>query len=139
MSVKIKTDEEMRHLGGEVLRELEDGVNVVELIGDVGAGKTTLVKGMAQEMGVKEAVTSPSFTLKKIYEGKDGRKLAHYDFYRLNEAGVMADELTETVTEPGMVTVVEWAETVKDVLPKKRVRIIIRYTDDGGREVEVVK
>lgn len=99
------------------------GGEVIELIGDVGAGKTTLVKGVAAGLVIDEDIQSPSFTLSREYEARDGLQLHHYDFYRLDEAGIMTHEIAESVADPTVVTVVEWAGTVEDVLPSDRIRV----------------
>jgi tRNA threonylcarbamoyladenosine biosynthesis protein TsaE len=110
------------------------GGECIELIGDVGAGKTTLTKGIALGMGINDEVQSPTFTLSRIYE-TDKLDLHHYDFYRLTEAGVMGYELAESLSDPRAVTVIEWAETVSDVLPEERIVITLRYTPDGEDRV----
>ncbi len=107
---------------------------VIELIGDVGAGKTTFVRGLAEGLGVKEPITSPSFTISKEYAFPDGI-LIHYDFYRLKEPGLMIGDLEESLFEPNAVVIVEWANTVENVLPEDRDKIIINYLEDGGREI----
>lgn len=123
---------------GRVLGERFRGGEVLELVGDVGAGKTTLVKGVGQGLRVDDDVQSPSFTISRVYEARDGLELHHYDFYRLQDAGVMQYELAESIGNPKAVTVVEWADTVHDVLPDDRVVIQLRYTPDGeGREFEM--
>ena len=66
---------------------------VIELVGDVGAGKTTFVRGLAQGLGIKEPITSPSFTISKSYALKNGGFLVHYDFYRLQDPGLMSEDL----------------------------------------------
>ena len=120
----------MKELGRR-LGERFRGGEVLELVGDVGAGKTTLTKGIGEGMRLDDDVQSPSFTISRVYDARDGLQLHHYDFYRLNDAGVMSFELAESIAEPGVVTVVEWADTVQDVIPKDHVRINIAYTPDG--------
>jgi tRNA threonylcarbamoyladenosine biosynthesis protein TsaE len=107
---------------------------LVELVGDIGVGKTTLVKGLARGLGVVDEVTSPSFTINKRYSAA-GVVLSHYDFYRLEAAGIMGNEIAEALTEPGTVVVVEWADAVQDVLPDNRVKISLSYNADGSRTV----
>ena len=120
---------------GESLGKSFRGGECVELIGDVGAGKTALTKAIAKGMGITEDVQSPTFTLSRIYDTPH-ISLHHYDFYRLQEAGVMSYELAESLKDPAAVTVIEWAETVADVLSKDRVVVRLNYTPDGeGRVV----
>lgn len=107
---------------------------VIELVGDVGAGKTTFVRGLAEGLGVKEPITSPSFTISKEY-AYDGGILIHYDFYRLEDPGLMMGDLEEAMMDDKAIIVVEWADSVENILPADRDRIEIKYLDDGGREI----
>lgn len=135
--ISIATDNDMKVLGRRIGEQFRGG-EVVELIGDVGAGKTTLAKGLAVGLKVDEDVQSPSFTISRTYDARDELILEHYDFYRLQEAGVMAYELSESIADPKTVVLVEWAETVGSVLPDERIVIRISYLpDDDGRSVEV--
>lgn len=108
---------------------------VIELVGDVGAGKTTFVRGLAEGLGVKEPITSPSFTISKEYAFNDGI-LIHYDFYRLEDPGLMMGDLEEAMMDEKAIIVVEWADSVENILPADRDRIEIKYLDDGGREIK---
>ena len=135
-SVIIPNDESMRALGVKIGAALHSG-EVFELIGDVGAGKTTFVKGLAAGLAIDDDVQSPSFTINRRYKGRDELILSHYDFYRLNDAGIMNMEVAESLSEPGTITVVEWGESIKDVLPSSRIVITINYLPDEGRTVEI--
>ena len=109
---------------------------VIELIGDVGAGKTTFTRGLAAGLGIEEPISSPSFTISRFYQGKK-YTLTHYDFYRLDDPGLMADDLAESINEPNNITVIEWGESIADILPAEHHRIAIRYIDENTREVTV--
>lgn len=121
---------------GQQLGGLLRGGEVCELVGDVGAGKTTLVKGLALGLGIDEDVQSPSFTISRVYSGRDDIRLAHYDFYRLHDAGIMAAELSEAVADRQTVVVVEWADIASDVLPTDRVTIRITPLSEDARTLE---
>lgn len=122
---------------GARLGALLSGGEAIELIGDVGAGKTTLTKGIAQGMGVDEDVQSPSFTISRVYDGANDLQLAHYDFYRLNDAGIMANELHETVHDTGTVTIIEWADIIKGILPEDHVSIRLTSPSETSRMIEI--
>jgi tRNA threonylcarbamoyladenosine biosynthesis protein TsaE len=107
---------------------------VLELLGDVGAGKTTLVRGIARGLGVKEDVTSPSFTISKEYQGEKYR-LVHYDFYRLGDPGIMSDDLAESISDSSAITIIEWGDSIKDILPENHKIIEIKYIDENTREL----
>ena len=126
----------MREFGTKIGALLRGG-EVFELVGDVGAGKTTFVKGLAAGLAIDDDVQSPSFTINRRYQGRGGLYLSHYDFYRLHDAGIMGMEIAESLTDPGVVTVVEWGESVNDVLPSDRIVIAIHYLPDEGRNIEM--
>ncbi len=132
--MKITSEQEMIEFG----KNFELKSNVIELIGDVGAGKTTFVRGLAEKLGVKEPITSPSFTISKSYAGKGNRTLVHYDFYRLNDPGIMSEDLAENIKNKNNIVIIEWSDSVKDILPKNHTIINIKYNDDDSREVEIL-
>ena len=126
----------MKQLGRTIGVRLIGG-EVIELIGDVGAGKTTLTKGLAEGLAISEPVQSPTFTISQVYAARDGLHLHHYDFYRLGEAGIMAEDVNEVMHDPAAVTVIEWSGAVSDVLPTDRLQISIQATDENERNVTV--
>jgi tRNA threonylcarbamoyladenosine biosynthesis protein TsaE len=134
MTITTHSEVEMKALGAR-LGALFSGGEVIELIGDVGAGKTTLAKGIAHGLGVDEDVQSPSFTISRVYTTDSGLQLAHYDFYRLQDAGIMAGELHETLHDPKTVTLIEWAEIVSGVLPSDRLTVHITSPAETSRSV----
>jgi tRNA threonylcarbamoyladenosine biosynthesis protein TsaE len=119
-----------RHLGAVC-----HGGEVIELIGDIGAGKTTLTKGIAVGMGVDDEVQSPTFTLSRTYRTTSGNILVHYDFYRLSDPGILGAELAEAVHATDTTVVIEWGDTVQHVLPEDRLRLNIVASSDEGRIV----
>ena len=133
--MKIASESEMLEFGKTFAKNLQPP-KVIELIGDVGAGKTTFVRGLADGLGVKEPVTSPSFTISKEYAFPNGT-LIHYDFYRLEDPGLMLGDLEESMLAPNAIVVVEWADTVANILPPDRIQITIKYTEDGSREIAI--
>ena len=126
----------MKEFGRTIGAALRGG-EVLELIGDVGAGKTTLTKGLAEGLAISEPVQSPTFTISRVYAARDGLHLHHYDFYRLGEAGIMAEDVNEVMHDPAAVTVIEWSGAVSDVLPTDRLQISIQATDENERNVMV--
>lgn len=133
---RIETAEEMKAFGART-GALVRGGEMIELIGDVGAGKTTFTKGLGEGLQVDDDVQSPTFTISREYQARDGLELHHYDFYRLNDPGVVKYELAESVTNPRVITVVEWGETAQDVLPDKRVTLHFTHAPESeARECE---
>ncbi len=129
----IHSESEMLEYGRKLGAKLK-APSVLELLGDVGAGKTTLTRGIAYGLGINENITSPSFTLSKEYTGKNYR-LVHYDFYRLSNPGIMSENLTEAVSDPHTITIIEWGQSIQNVLPKKHIIIEIKYIDENTREI----
>lgn len=130
-------NEQATKIFGEKLGALLRGGEVLELVGDVGAGKTTLTKGIARGLGVDGEVSSPSYTILGTYPARDGLTLAHYDFYRLNDAGIMANELEETIHDTTVVTVIEWAKIVEGVLPAGTIRITLTAPTETSRQITI--
>ena len=111
------------------------GGEVIELVGDLGSGKTVFVKGLAQGMGSADVVSSPSFTLSNEYQAGNLR-LLHFDFYRLDEPGILRDELAEVVGDDQTVVAIEWADVVADVLPAEHVAIRIQVHGENERVLD---
>lgn len=132
--ITVQTAAELIELG-EKLGALLGGGEVIELAGDIGAGKTTFTKGVARGMKITDDVQSPTFTISRNYDAPGSLRLAHYDFYRLRDAGIMKMELDEAMHDPGIVTVIEWSDIVSDVLPADALRIVIAVQPDDSRLV----
>lgn len=113
------------------------GGEVIELVGDIGAGKTTFTKELAKRLGVEEEVVSPTFTISRRYSARDGLSLHHYDFYRLDDPGIMQNEILESVAENKVITIIEWAGVVSGVLPAKRITVKILSTGESSRTFEI--
>jgi len=136
MIIEVASETATKELGETIGAQLKGG-EVFQLIGDVGAGKTTFVKGLAKGLAVDDEVQSPSYTISRIYDGRDELQLVHYDFYRLTDAGIMANELAEMVHDPKTVTVVEWADIVEGVLPEGHFTLFITAPTETTRKIEL--
>ncbi len=111
---------------------------VVVLSGDLGAGKTTFVQALARQLGVKETVQSPTFTIMKRYETVDGdfTTLIHMDAYRIEELSELGPlGLPAAFTTPGAIFCIEWGERIATVLPKKTITMAINHEQDDVRIV----
>jgi tRNA threonylcarbamoyladenosine biosynthesis protein TsaE len=124
--------EETETIGAALGSRLRGG-EVIELVSDLGGGKTTFVRGLARGMGSVDRVVSPTFTLSREYTAGE-RTLYHFDFYRLHEAGLAADELAEIITTPHAVAIVEWSDVVRHVMPPHTVTITITPLSETERE-----
>ncbi len=136
MKKQINSDQEMKQFGAWLANQLP--INFcLELIGDVGVGKTTLTKGLVASLNPELEATSPSFVINNRYQIDQNRVISHFDFYRLGEIGIDDQQLAEDIIDQNTGVIVEWAESVNQVLPENRVIIEINYTEDGNRLVDV--
>lgn len=135
----IKNETELKKLAWDLGRTLNGG-ECIELRGDIGVGKTTFAQGLAEGLGVSGKVSSPSYTIEKSYLGRNDLTMNHYDFYRLGDAGVMRREVEESLMNENNITVIEWANTIEDVLPPERTIVEIKYVPDhpDSRKVNYV-
>ncbi len=117
------------------LARLLRGGEIIELTSDLGGGKTTFTQGLARGLGYTGEVTSPTFTLSRVYSLPSGLELHHYDLYRLGESGIVGQELAEDLGQPSNITVIEWAGIAESILPPDRLRIEFRVTGDTQRDL----
>lgn len=130
-----KSENDTFNLGKRVSKMMKGG-EVILLNGDLGCGKTVFAKGFAEGIGIKEPVTSPTFTIVNKYFGKF--TMYHFDMYRLeDEEEAMAAGLDELIDEEGAVKLIEWSEKVTNLLPKNCIVVDIKKIDDTSREIEI--
>ncbi len=124
-------------IGREIGSKLKGG-EVIELISDLGGGKTTLTKGIAEGAGSEDMVASPSFTISYLYSTPKFN-IHHFDFYRLEDSGVVGLSLAEAISEKNGVIVIEWGDIVADILPESRITIKLSSDakDENKRIIEV--
>jgi tRNA threonylcarbamoyladenosine biosynthesis protein TsaE len=130
ISHSAEETEQLAEKLGRVLR----GGEVIELVSDLGGGKTTFSRGLVRGLGSGDTVASPTFTISKLYRAGT-LEVHHFDFYRLQEAGIIADELAEVAGDSQTITLVEWADVVQHVLPDDRLAITITQTPNGDRKI----
>lgn len=129
----MKNEEDTRKFGLSLAAELMPG-DVVGLVGDLGTGKTTLTKYIAEGLGIDEYISSPTFNIVKEY--RSGRlPLFHFDAYRLGSGEELLDIGAEEYFYGDGVCVVEWADIVSDVLPEETKMICIDYGEKEGERV----
>ena len=129
--------EETEALGARLAGALESGA-VVAFTGDLGAGKTAFVRGLARGLGIRDRVTSPTFTIVNEYEG--GRlPLFHFDLYRLGCADELFDIGWEDYLARGGVCAVEWSERMEELLEPGTIRVDLRRGEDEDRRVITVE
>ena len=134
--IRSRSTSETIRIGKEVGSRLQPG-DVVALIGELGAGKTHFIKGMASGAGIKKSryLSSPSFTPVNEYPGRV--PFYHIDLYRLETAGEAEDLGIEEYVQGGGITVIEWADRIPSLLPKEVLWIKIEYTGKQSRTIEI--
>ena len=128
------SDKETEAVGEQFGRTVADGT-VVAMYGDLGAGKTAFVRGMARGMGIHERVSSPTFTIVNEYLGD--RTLIHFDMYRLGSADELFDIGWEDYLARGAVCAVEWSENVEEAFYGDEIRLTIEKTSDTSRKITI--
>ena len=128
-----KTIEDTKKLAYKFAKLVEEQGCFINLFGEIGAGKTAFVKLVAEALGIKEKVTSPSFVILNEYHSAS-LPVYHFDLYRLEHVGIstITDELRE-YSEGKKITFVEWAEFSQGELPFERIEINVTYDDDDSR------
>lgn len=132
---KTKSAQETMELGERLARFIPDGSTLL-LKGDLGAGKTTLVRGMARGLNITEVVQSPTFNIMKIYF-KGNRPLIHIDAYRLSDINTDIG-LDEYIGYETGITVIEWPDFIKDLLPSDSIEVNIHNLGDDDRELTFI-
>lgn len=123
---------------GKKIGSLLRGGECIELIGDVGSGKTTITKGIAEGLSISETVQSPTFTINRTYDSPSGIRLSHYDFYRLQDPGIMANELEDTLQDTNTAVVIEWGDVIRSVVPNDRLQITFSSPAETVRVLSIV-
>ncbi|THA24943.1 tRNA (adenosine(37)-N6)-threonylcarbamoyltransferase complex ATPase subunit type 1 TsaE [Streptomyces sp. RKND-216] len=127
-AVEIETADRMRELGRRLAKLLRAG-DLVLLTGELGAGKTTLARGLGEGLGVRGAVTSPTFVIARVHPSlSDGPPLVHVDAYRLGGGLEEMEDLDLDVSLPESVVVVEWGEGKVEELADDRLHVVIART-----------
>ncbi|MGI6257887.1 MAG: tRNA (adenosine(37)-N6)-threonylcarbamoyltransferase complex ATPase subunit type 1 TsaE [Anaerovoracaceae bacterium] len=128
--IKINNQRETEDFGRELASGAKPGT-VIALMGDLGTGKTTLTQAIAENLGVKEPVTSPTFTI--LQEYKSGRlPLYHFDVYRIADPEDMWELGYEEYFYGDGVCVVEWADRIQELLPEDAIRVSLEYGPSPG-------
>ncbi len=129
----IRSEEDCRRFGLCLAERLKPG-DVVALIGDLGVGKTTLTKYIAQGLGISEMITSPTFTV--VCEYCSGRlPLYHMDVYRLENAGDILESGIEEYMDGEGVCIIEWADMVAEILPDDTICVFMEYGEKEGERI----
>lgn len=108
---------------------------IVAFYGSMGAGKTTFIRALCRQLGVKDTVTSPTFALVNEYRNRQGDSIFHFDFYRIRRLAEAIDMGCDEYFQSGHLCLIEWPELVEELLPAETLRVTIQETPDGLRHL----
>jgi len=134
MTIISSSWEQTFNVGKELAAKLNPG-DVIAFHGDLGAGKTVFVRGLAEGLGLDARVTSPTFTIVNEYDGKI--PLFHFDMYRLSGSDELFEIGWEDYLSRGGICAVEWSEITEDAFPENTINIHIKKIDDNSREITI--
>jgi tRNA threonylcarbamoyladenosine biosynthesis protein TsaE len=134
MEIEIKDLEHIREAARQFISHIGDS-RVFAFYGSMGAGKTTFIKAVCEELGVTDVVTSPTFAIVNEYTAADGGRIFHFDFYRIKKLEEVYDMGYEDYFYSDALCFIEWPELIDEVLPDDAVKVTIKENADGTRTV----
>ena len=137
MEIKIQSLESIHEAAREFIAAMGDNT-VFALYGKMGAGKTTFVKALCEELGVTDVITSPTFAIVNEYRSDEtGELIYHFDFYRIKKLSEEYDMGYEDYFYSGALCFIEWPELVEELLPGNAVKVTIEELEDGNRVIKL--
>lgn len=137
MEVLSKSTEQTKKLAEQLVPKIKSGT-VIALYGDLGSGKTTFVKYLAEALGSKSKVQSPTFVLIRTYKTtKDElKKIHHVDLYRITDATELNNlGLEELISDPQSICIIEWPDIAKEILPIDTIKVYFEYAGENIRKI----
>lgn len=132
------SEEETHKLAKNLTKDFELGKTIC-LFGDLGSGKTSFTKGLAEGFGInKSTIKSPTYTYIREHKTKKGNIFFHIDLYRLNKIDdLMLDEINELIENKNNILIIEWADRMGNKLPIDRIEVYFEYIDKNRRKIEI--
>ena len=134
MKLTIDSIDTIHHTSRQFIDQIGDRT-VFAFNGKMGAGKKTFIKAICEEMGVKETVNSPTFSIVNEYEGSGNRIIYHFDCYRINNIQEALDLGAEEYLYSGNLCFIEWSENIAPLLPDSIINVDIEENENGKRDV----
>ena len=134
MEIRISDLELIREAAREFIQHIGEH-RVFAFYGEMGAGKTTFIKAICEELGVEDVITSPTFAIVNEYSLADGDCIYHFDFYRIKKLEEVYDMGFEDYFYSGALCFIEWPELIEEVLPEDAVKVNITENADGSRTI----
>ena len=136
MEIKINSLADINEAAKQFIENMGDG-KVFAFYGKMGAGKTTFIKAVCEELGVDDVITSPTFAIVNEYQSATtGDSIYHFDFYRIKKLEEVYDMGYEDYFYSGSLCFLEWPELIDDWLPEDATKVTIEATEEGGRIVK---
>ena len=137
MEIKITSLDNIREAAKQFIAAMEDNT-VFAFYGKMGAGKTTFIKAICEELGVTDVINSPTFAIVNEYRSDEtGELIYHFDFYRIKKLDEVYDMGYEDYFYSGALCFIEWPELIEEVLPGDAVKVTIEEVEDGTRSVRL--
>lgn len=134
MEIRIKDINQIRSAARHFIDSMPAG-KVFAFYGKMGAGKTTFIKAICEEMGVDDVITSPTFAIVNEYETAEAETIYHFDFYRIKKLDEVYDMGYEEYFYSGNLCFIEWPELIEDLLPDDATKVTIEEAEDGSRVI----
>lgn len=134
MEIRINNIDDIACAARRFIDNMPQG-KVFAFYGKMGAGKTTFIKAICEELGVKDVITSPTFAIVNEYEGDGNATIYHLDFYRIKKLDEVYDMGYEEYFFSGNPCFIEWPELIEDLLPEDVTKVTIEEAEDGSRLV----
>ena len=135
MEIRITSIDKIGEAAKEFVAAMGDR-KVFAFYGKMGAGKTTFIKAVCEELGVEDVINSPTFAIVNEYVDGHGELIYHFDFYRIKNLQEVLDIGYEDYVYSGHVCFMEWPELIENLLPEDAVKVIIEEEEDGERKVK---
>lgn len=136
MEIKVNSLEDINEAAKKFINTIGSN-NVFAFYGRMGAGKTTFIKAVCEELGVKDVITSPTFAIVNEYTDGKGLPIYHFDFYRIKKLEEVYDMGYSDYFDSGNLCFLEWPELIEDLLPDNVVKVVIEEEDDGSRLIKL--
>ena len=135
MEITIKSLDTIQEAAKEFINRMGEG-KVFAFYGKMGAGKTTFIKALCETLGVKDVITSPTFSLINEYTDGKGNSIYHFDFYRIKKLEEVYDMVYEDYFYSGNLCLLEWPELIEEILPENVIKVTIEEQADGTRKLK---
>lgn len=137
MTLTIKNTDTIHETAKQFLAATKDMGTCFAFYAPMGAGKTTFIKAICEELGVEDVITSPTFAIVNEYTDGEGAPVYHFDFYRIKKMEEVYDMGADDYFYSGNLCFMEWPELIEDALPEDVVKVTITPQPDGSREVVI--